>query len=88
MDEKNIQEALKTLHGTHDLVSKIYWSMEEKYSMENMEKIHREMLDTKGNFFNLLSNIDYLIDIISLYHGITLKDENENGKLSKELKST
>ena len=36
MDRKKIQEALKTLHGTHDLFSKICWRMEEKYSMEDI----------------------------------------------------
>ena len=39
MNEKKIQEVVKTLHGTHALVSKICWSMEDKYSMEDIEKI-------------------------------------------------
>ena len=56
MDEKNIQEALNILHGTHDLVSKTFWSMEEKYCMEDIKKIQKEISNIKGNFFNLISN--------------------------------
>ena len=39
MVENKIQETLNNLHGTHDFVSKICWSMEDKYSMEDIEKI-------------------------------------------------
>ena len=49
MDENKIQEALNTLHGTHALVLKICWSMEEKYSMDDVEKIQKAISNIKGN---------------------------------------
>ena len=49
MDHNNIQDSLNTLHGTHALVSKICWSMEEKYSMEDIEKIEKAISNIKGN---------------------------------------
>ena len=74
MDENKIQEALNTLHVTHDFVSKICWSMEEKHSMDSIEKIQKEISDIKGNILNLIYNRDYLIDIVGFYHGITLNN--------------
>ena len=88
MDEKKIQEALKTLHATHALVSKICWSIEEKYSMEDIEKIQKAIFDIKGNLLNFLSYRYYLIKIIGLYHGLTFKNVEYNDKLSNELEST
>ena len=82
MDEKKIQEALNTLHGTHALVSKICWSMEEKYSMEDIEKIQKAISDIKGNILNLLSGRDYLIELVHLYCGLTLKKVEDNYKIS------
>ena len=87
MDENKIQEALNTLHGTHALVSKICWRMEEKYSLEDIEKIQKEISDIKGNILKLISERDYLIDIVGLYHGLTLKNVEDNDKLSNELES-
>ena len=88
MDENKIQEALNILHGTHDLVSKKFWSMEEKYSMEDIEKIQKAISNIKGNFFNVLSNRDYLIELVHLYHGLTLNNVEDNDKLSNELEFT
>ena len=59
MDESKIQEALKTLHGTHALVSKICWSMEDKYSIEDIEKIQNKYPMLKVIFLVL-----FLIEII------------------------
>ena len=88
MDEKKIQEALNTLHGRHDLVSKNCWSMEDKYSMEDIEKIQKEIFDIKGNLLNLISDRDYLIELVGLYHGLNLKNVEDHDKLSNELDST
>ena len=88
MDEKKNQEALNTLHGTHALALKICWSMDEKYSMEDIEKIHKEISDIKGNILNFLSDRDYLIEIVGLYHGLTLKNVEDNYNLSNDLEST
>ena len=38
MSECKIKEALHTLHGTHALMKNLCWKLEEKYSMEDMEK--------------------------------------------------
>ena len=71
MDEQTIQEALKALHGIHVLVSKIYWNMEETSSMEDMEKIQKAISNTKGNISSLLSDINYLLELVEMYHGVT-----------------
>ena len=81
MDEKNIQEALKTLHATHNSVLKICWIMEEKYSMEDIENIQKAISNTKGNILNFLSDRDYLIELVGFYHGLTLNNVEENDKL-------
>ena len=88
MDEKKIQEAINTLHRTHYLVSKKIWRMEEKYSMEDIEKIQKAISNIKGKFLNVLSNRDYLIELVRLYHGLTLNNVEDNDKLSNELEST
>ena len=37
---------------------------------------------------NLISDIDYLIDIVGLYHGLTLKNVEDNDNISNELEAT
>ena len=42
--------------------------MEDKYSMEDIEKIKKEIFDIKGNILNCLSDRDYLISMsLSVY---------------------
>ena len=56
--------------------------------MEDIENIQKELSNIKGNILNLISDRDYLIDIVGLYHGLTLKNVEDNDKLSNELEST
>ena len=62
--------------------------MEEKYSLEDIEKIQKEISDIKGNLLKLLSDRYYLIEIVGLYHGITFKNVEDNYNLSNNLEST
>ena len=48
--------------------------MEEKSSMEDMEKIQKSISNTKGNILSFHSDRDYLLELIEMYHGMTLKD--------------
>ena len=64
MDENKIQEALNNLNDTHYFVSKNCWSMEDKYYIKDIKKIQKEISDIKGNILNVLSDIDYLIDLV------------------------
>ena len=56
--------------------------------MEYMEKFQKAMTSTKGNFLQLLSDIDSLLELIELLHGASLKYEEENYKLTQQLLTT
>ena len=75
MSECKIKEVLHTLHGTHTLMPNICWKLEEKTSMEDMEKFQKAMTSIKGNFIHLLSNRDSLLELVEFLHGACLKDE-------------
>ena len=85
MSERNIKEALNTLHGTHSLMKYLCWKLEEKYSMEDMEKFLKFMKSTKGNFLQLLYDRDSLLDLVEFLHESSLKDEEYNYNLTQEL---
>ena len=55
--------------------------------MEDIDKIQKAIFDIKGNLLNLLFDRDYLIELVGLYHGLTLKNVEDNDKLSTELES-
>ena len=42
--------------------------------MEEMEKIHKAIPNTKGNILSLIYNRDYLLDLVDMYHGVALRD--------------
>ena len=88
MSERKVKEALHTLHGTHSLMIDLCWNLEERYSMEDMEKFQKAMTSTKGNFLQLLSDRDSLLELVELLHEASLKDEEENYNLTKELLTT
>ena len=56
--------------------------------MEDIKKIQKEISDIKGNLLKLLSDRYYLIEIVGLYHGLTLKNLEDNYNISNELGST
>ena len=78
MSECRIKEALQTLHRTSTMMKNIHWNLEEKYSIEDMEKFQKAMKSTKGNFLQLLSYRDSLLELVELLHGASLEDEEEN----------
>ena len=43
------------------------------------------MKDIKGNFFQLLLDRDHLINLVDVYHGMSLKNEEDISKLTLEL---
>ena len=53
-----------------------------------MEKIHKAIPNTKGNILSLIYNRDYLLDLVDMYHGVTLRDAEENENLAKGFMST
>ena len=77
MSECRIKEALHTLHRKSALMTNIYWKLEEKYSIEYMGKFQKSMTSTKGNFLQLLSDRDGLLEPVELLYGESLKDEEE-----------
>ena len=87
MSECNIKEAVYTLHGTYALMKNICWKLEEKYSMEYLEKFQKAMTSTKGKFLQLLSDRDNLLELVELVHGKSMKDE-KNYKLNDVLMTT
>ena len=56
--------------------------------MENMEKFQKAMASIKGNFLHLLSDRDSLLELVEMFHGASLKDEEEIYKLTQELMTT
>ena len=88
MVEKKIQETLNNLHGTHDFVSKKFWNMEDKYSMEDIEKIQRGISNIKCSFLKFLYDRCYLINLVGLYHGINSKIIEYHDNHSNGLQST
>ena len=88
MNECKIKEALQTLHWTHALMTNIYWNLDDKYFIEYMEKFQKAMTSTKGNFLQLLSDRDNLLEIVELLYGASLKDEEEIWNITHELLTT
>ena len=66
------------LHGTYALMTKLCWNLEEKSSIEDIEKFQKAMTSTKGNFLQLLFDRDNLLELMELLYGASLKDEEEN----------
>ena len=75
MSECKIKEVLHTLHGTHVLMKNLCWKLEEKSSMEDMDKFQKAMTNTKGNFLQLLFDNDNLLELVELLYGASLKDD-------------
>ena len=85
MNECKIKEALHTLHGTHALMTNLCWKLAGTSSMEDIEKFQKAMTSTKGNFLRLLYDRDSLLELVELFHGASLKDEEDICKLTKGL---
>ena len=75
MSECKIKEDLHTLNRTYALMKNICWKLEEKSSIEGIEKFHKAMTSTKGNFLQLLSDRDSMLELVDLLYGASLKDE-------------
>ena len=72
MDEKKIQKDLHLLQETHALVSHQYWiaaSSEDQSSLESKEEMQKALSTIQGEFLQLLSDRDYLIEIADVLHG-------------------
>ena len=46
----------------------ICWKLEEKYSLEDMEKFQKAMTRTKGNLIEFLSDRDNLLELVELLY--------------------
>ena len=77
ISECNIKEALQTLHGTHALMKNLYWNLEEKYSMEDMEKFQKVMTSIKSNFLHFLFDRDIFLELVEFLYASSLKDEED-----------
>ena len=51
--------------------------------MEDMEKFQKAMISTRGNFMQMLSDREILLEIVELLYGASLKDEEEICKFTK-----
>ena len=45
--------------------------------MEDMEKFQKAMTSIKGNFIHFLCDKDNLLELVDLFHGASLKDEED-----------
>ena len=66
----------------------ICWKLEEKYSIEDMEKFQKAMTSTKGNFMQFISDRDNLFELDDVWNGASLKDEEDIFNLTQELLTT
>ena len=53
--------------------------------MKDMDKFQKAMTSTKGNFLQLLFDRYSLLELVELLYGASLKDEEENYKLTQDL---
>ena len=56
--------------------------------MEDMEKFHKTMTSIDGNFVHLISDRDSLLELVELFHGASLKDEEYICKITQYLLTT
>ena len=63
-------------------------SLEYSSFLESMEKIHWAMSAIQGNFSYMLSDRDYLYDLVHMLHVGSLKDDEDISKLNDELMDT
>ena len=56
--------------------------------MEDMEKFQKATTSTKGNFLQLLSDRENFLELVELLHEASLKDEDDNYKITQELLTT
>ena len=77
MSECRVKEALHTLHRTSSLMKNIHWKWEEKYSIEYIKKFQKAMTSNKGNFLQLVSDRDHILELVELLYGASVKDEEE-----------
>ena len=77
MDENNIQKDLHLIQDTHASVAHHFWidsSLEDQYSLESKEEMQKALSTIQGDFFQFISDIDYLFELVEMCHGVTLKD--------------
>ena len=66
----------------------ISWRLDEKYSMEYIEKFQKAAIRIKGNFLHFLSNRDGLLELFELLYRESFKDEEDIFNLTQELLTT
>ena len=62
--------------------------MEEEYSIEDLGKIKKVVIDIRVEILQPLFNRDHHLDIVNMYHNASLENEEELDKLTHELEST
>ena len=55
----------------------ISWKLDEKYSMEYIEKFQKAAIRIKGNFLHFLSDRDIFLELVEFLYGASFKDEEE-----------
>ena len=91
MSERNIHEALRSLHDTISLMSNSccrHGLMEETSSIENLEKVQKEMTNMKGNHFYFLYDRGHLLEILDMYHSDSFEHEEYISNLTDDLDTT
>ena len=69
-------------------MTNIYWNLEEKSYIKDMDKFQKAMPSTKCNFLQLLFDRDSLREIVELLYGEYLNDEEEIFNITMELLTT
>ena len=69
-------------------MTNLYWIVEDKSSIADMEKFHKALTSTKGNFLQFLSDRDSLLELVELFYRESLKDEDKICKITQELLTT
>ena len=91
MDENKIQEALHLLHDTYASVSHPCWivaSLEDQSSLEAKEEIRKALSTIQGDFSQFIYDIDYLVGLVDVLHGASLKDEEDFCNRIQDLMTT
>ena len=80
MTERKIKQALHVIHDTNASMSLSCWkfmALEDPSSLEAMENIQKALSAIKGNFLQFIFSRDYLLELVEMYHGASLRDAEE-----------